>query len=73
MVIRCVHQFIDQNVHIQVTGLGNILDQNLNLPNQRVFRTIKKKENFVFYLTGSTKRAILIISGSLIVSAKFCH
>ena len=20
MVIRCVHQFIDQNVHIQVTG-----------------------------------------------------
>ena len=29
-------------------------------PNQRVFRTIKKKVNFVFYLIGSTKGAIPI-------------
>ena len=37
------------------------------IPNQRVFRTIKKKVNFVF-LIGSTERAIRINSGSLIVS-----
>ena len=58
------------------TGMGNICNQNLNfivkiIPNQRVFRTIKKKVNFVFYLVGSTKRAVPIISGSLIVSTKF--
>ena len=58
------------------TGMGNICNQNLNfivkiIRNQTVFRTIKKKVNFVFYLVGSTKRAAPIISGSLIVSTKF--
>ena len=51
MVIRCVHQFIDQNVHIQVTGLGNIWDQNLNLPNQRVFGTIKRSNKGQFLVS----------------------
>ena len=32
-----------------------------------------KKVNFVFYLIGSTKRAIPIIPGSLNVSTKFYH
>ena len=53
--------------------MGNIWNEKLSfivkiIPNQGEYRTIKKKVNFVFYLIGFTKRAIPIISGSLIVS-----
>ena len=73
---RTKSKFIDQNIYTR--KLGNIWNQSLNfiviiIPNQRVFRTIKKKVNFVFYLIGSTKRVIPVISGSLIVSTTFCH
>ena len=58
-------QFIYQNVHCK---LDNIWNQNLNF----IVKIIPNQEYF-FYLIAyrSTKRAIPIISGRLIVSTKF--
>ena len=61
------------NFRVRVFVKSAVIVKIISNQSPWVFRTITKKENFVFYLIGSTKRAIPIISGSLIVSTKFYH